>query len=71
MKINNAIMITVSCRDWDWPKTILVSMRDSYDGKRIKDLAEEAFERYKKTTSEQDLTLLSYCYYGDIEVLSD
>lgn len=68
MKINNAIMITVSSRNWSWPKDVLISM-GAPNGRMIKDIAKDALEKYKEISEEKDLVLLSYCYHGNVEVV--
>ena len=70
MILNRAIMITVTCIGWKHPKNILMNAEGGY-GQLIKDLAHSAFEKYKATQNNNDLILLDYCYYGDVEVLGD
>jgi hypothetical protein len=70
MNLNRAIMITVTCIGWKHPKTILMNAEGGY-GQLIKDIAHNAFEKYKATQNNNDLILLDYCYYGDVEVLED
>lgn len=68
MKVERAMMICVSCRDWDFPKTILVPTNGHY-GRRINEVAKEVFEKYKATQQNEDIVLLNYCYQGDVEIL--
>ena len=70
MSFNRAIMITVTCIGWKHPQTILMNATGSY-GQLIKDIAHNSFEKYKATQNNNDLILLDYCYYGDVEVLED
>lgn len=70
MNLNRAIMITVTCIGWKHPQNILMNATGSY-GQLIKDIAHNAFEKYKATQNNNDLILLDYCYYGDVEVLED
>lgn len=68
MNLNRAIMITVTCIGWKNPQNILMNATGSC-GQLIKDIAHNAFEKYKATQNNNDLILLDYCYYGDVEVL--
>ena len=70
MSFSRAIMITVTCIGWRHPQNILMNATGSY-GQLIKDIAHNAFENYKATQNNNDLILLDYCYYGDVEVLED
>lgn len=67
-KIKRAILIGVGCRDWDWPKSILVPTDGDY-GKRLDEIAKEAFEKYKATQQNEDIRLVHYNYLGDVEIL--
>ena len=44
-KVERAMMICVGCKGWNFPKSILVSTDGDY-GKRLDEVAEEAFEKY-------------------------
>ena len=70
MNLNRAIMITVTCIGWKHPQNILMNATGSY-GQLIKDIAHNAFEKYKANQNNNDLILLDYCYYGDVEVLEN
>jgi len=70
LKVERAMMICVSHKDWNWPKTILVPTDGGY-GKRINEIAKEVFEKYKATQQDNDIVLLSYSYYGDVEILTE
>ena len=65
--IKKAIMIVVSHKDWNWPKSILMAT-DAEEGRLISETAKEAFEKYKATQENKDITLLSYTYHGDVEI---
>lgn len=67
-KVERAMMIVVSHKDWNWPKSILMAT-DAEEGKLISETAKEAFEKYKATQENKDITLLSYTYHGDVEIL--
>ena len=66
-KVERAIMINVSHKDWNWPKSILIST-DGESGRSINEIAKEALEKYKSTQENKDISLLSYSYYGDVEI---
>lgn len=70
MKLNRAVMITVTCVGWKYPQNILMNAEGAR-GQLIKDIAHNAFEKYKATQNNNDLILLDYCYYGDVEVLKE
>lgn len=70
MNLNSAIMITVTCRGWKHPQNILMNITASH-GQLIKDIAHNAFEKYKANQNNKDLILLDYCYYGSVEVSED
>ena len=65
--IKKAMMIDVSHKDWNWPKSILMAT-DSKEGRLISEIAKEAFEKYKATQQNKDIVLLGYSYYGDVEI---
>ncbi len=69
MKIEKTMMISVGCRDWSSPKIIFVSTDGKY-GKRLEDVAKEAFEKYKATQQNKDIYLVNYSYHGDVEILT-
>lgn len=69
MEIKRAIMISVGCRTWKSPKLILVSTNGEH-GRLIKDVAKEAFEKYKSTQQNKDIYMFNYCYHGDVEILT-
>ena len=69
MEVKRAMMISVGCRDWKHPKIVFVSTSGEY-GRLIKDIAKEAFEKYKSTQKNEDIYMFDYSYYGDIEVLT-
>ena len=66
--VKNAIMIHVGHRDWSFPKSILMET-DSKHGDLIEDIAKKAFERYKGSQENKDVCLLSYSYFGNVELL--
>lgn len=68
MEVKNAMMISVGCRGWNSPKLILVSCEKEY-GRRLDELAKEAFEKYKATQENKDIYLFNYCYHGNVEIL--
>ena len=67
-KVERAMMIHVGHKDWNSPKSILVATGGEY-GRRLDEIAQEAFERYKATQEDKDIRLLSYSYQGDVEIL--
>ena len=69
MEVKRAMMICVGCIGWNFPKCILVSTDGNY-GKRLDEIAEEAFEKYKATRQNKDIYLVTYSYQGDIEILT-
>lgn len=68
-KVERVMMICVGCRGWNFPKSILVSTDEDY-GKRLDEVAEEAFEKYKATQQNKDIYLVTYNYLGDVEILN-
>lgn len=69
MEVKRAMMICVGCRGWNFPKSILVSTDGDY-GKRLDEVAEEAFEKYKAAQQNKDIYLVTYSYQGDVEILT-
>lgn len=69
MKVERVMLICVGCRDWNFPKSILVSTDGDY-GKRLDEVAEEAFGKYKATQQNKDIYLVTYNYLGDVEFLT-
>lgn len=69
MEIKRAMIISVGCRDWKSPKLILVPTSGEY-GRPLKEVAKEAFEKYKTTQQNKDIYMFDYCYYGDVEILT-
>lgn len=65
--IKQAMMLCVGNKNWFTPKHILVETGDKH-GKLLADIAYEAFEKYKKE-QEEDTYLVSYTYYGNVEVM--
>lgn len=65
--IKKAMMLCVSCRDWSFPKNILIET-DGNGSERLNDIVNRAFEKYKKTQNIDDLRLIDYTYYGDVEI---
>lgn len=68
-KVKRVMMISVGCRDWYSPKSILVSTGGEY-GRRLNEVAKEAFEKYKATQENKDIYMFDYCYLGDVEILT-
>lgn len=69
MEVKRAMMICVGCMGWNLPKSILVSTDGDY-GRRLDEIAEEAFEKYKATQQNKDIYLVTYSYQGDVEILT-
>lgn len=65
--VKKAMMLSVSCKDWSFPKHILIET-DGDGSERLVDIANRAFEKYKKTQNTDDLKLLYYTYYGKVEI---
>ena len=63
------MILCVSCKDWTFPKHILIET-DGNDNERLDNIANRAFEKYKKTQNMNDLKLLDYTYYENIEICS-
>lgn len=70
MEVKKAMMIMVGCRDWKSFKMILVPTSGE-DGRRLDEIAEEAFEKYKATQQNKDIHMFNYCYHGDVEILTE
>lgn len=69
MKVERAMMISVGCKGWNQPKLILVPTTGER-GRRLDEIAAEAFEKYKATHQNSDLYMFDYCYQGDVEILT-
>jgi len=67
--VNKAIILCVSCKGWSFPKHVLMET-DAINNEKIDDIANRAFEKYKNSKNNDDLYLLDYVYYGDIEIVS-
>ena len=69
MILKRAMIITISSKEWDMPKSILMEYKGNSD--RLDEMAKELFEDYKKTikTINCEVILLNYIYYGTIEVI--
>lgn len=65
--LKKAMMLCVSCRDWNFPKNILIET-DGNGDERLDDIANRAFEKCKKTQNTDNLQLLDYRYYGNVEI---
>lgn len=68
--IKKAMMICVSCKDWNFPRHILLES-ENFTGERIDELALRCFEMYKTKAGLPDLELIDYTYYGDVETLKE
>lgn len=69
-KVENAMMICVGCMGWGFPKSILVPTGKEC-GRRLDEIAKEAFEKYKATQQNKDIYLVTYSYQGDVEILTE
>lgn len=70
MIIKNAMMLCISCKDWSFPKHVLIKS-DGKDGERLDDIAKRAFESYRESHNDIDLDLIHYTYYGNVEIEND
>ncbi len=70
VSIKNSMMLCVGNRNWMMPKHVLVETNGRH-GEMLADIAYTAFEKYKKEQQEDDIYLVSYEYYGDVEVVED
>lgn len=61
MITKKSIMLVVSCKNWNWPKSILMEI-DSNDGEEIRNIARKAFKKYKASQNE-DIYLVDYSYH--------
>lgn len=69
MEVKRAMMITIDCMGWKFPKRILVSTSEEY-GRRLDEIAKEEFEKYKATQQNKDIYIFDYCYFDDVEILT-
>lgn len=69
MIIKNAMMICVGRKDWNFPKHILMET-DGNHGERLDDIAKRAFERYKKSQQDEEIYLVTYNNFGDVDVMN-
>jgi hypothetical protein len=67
--VKQAMMLCVGNKNWFMPKHILIETNSKHE-KILADIAYEAFDKYKKEQDE-DIYLVSYSYYGDVEVMGD
>ncbi len=68
MILKRAMIITISSKEWDMSKSILMEYKGNSD--RLDEMAKELFEDYKKNLN-CEVILLNYICYGTIEVLAD
>jgi len=68
MILKRAMIITISSKEWDMSKSILMEYKGNSD--RLDEMAKELFEDYKKNLN-CEVILLNYIYYGTIEVMAD
>ena len=66
--IKNSIMLVIGSDNWKFPKHILMESYGDYN-ESIKYTANKAFEEYKNMTKNNDLKLIDYSYYGNVDVL--
>ena len=71
IKVERAMILCVGCIGWSFPKIVLVSIDEYSWNKRLDEVAEEAFQKYKATQQNQDIYLVTYSYQGDIEILTE
>ncbi len=67
--IKNAMILCVSSKFWDFPKCILVETCGKQD-ERLDDIAKKSFKEYKLSQQNKDVILLTYNYYGDVEIMN-
>ena len=67
--VKNAMMICVGRKNWDFPKHILMET-DGKHGERLDDIAKRAFEKYKKSQQDEEIYLVTYNNFGDVEVMN-
>ena len=67
--VKNAMMICVGCRDWNFPKHILMET-DGKHGERLDDIARRTFEKYKKSQQDEEIYLVTYNNFGNVEVMN-
>ena len=64
-KMERAMIIVVSNKEWNMPKSILMDYKGNSD--RLDVMAKELFEKYK-VKKNVDAVLLDYTYYGKLIV---
>lgn len=62
-KMERAMIIVVSNKEWAMPKSILMDYKGNSD--RLDAMAKELFEEYKAKEN-VDVVLLDYTYYGKL-----
>jgi hypothetical protein len=62
-KMERAMIIVVSNKEWNMPKSILMDYKGNSD--RLDVIAKELFEKYKAKKN-VDAVLLDYTYYGKL-----
>ena len=68
--IKNAMMITVGHKDWSFPKHIILET-DGKRGEGLDIIAKRAFEKYKKSQQKENIYLVTYNNYGDVEIFDN
>ena len=69
MEIKQAMLLCIGCSNWNFPKSILIQTKGYSEGKRLDDIAKEAFYNYKAAQLE-DIYLVTYTYLGNVEVIT-
>lgn len=68
MEIKQGMLICVGCSSWTLPKSILIPT-EGHLGRRLDDIAKEAFYNYK-ATQQEDIYLVNYTYLGNVEIIT-
>lgn len=67
-EIKKAMILCIGCKSWNFPKHILVET-DGKEGEYLDDIAKRAFEKYKMSQQNEDINLVTYNYYGTVEMI--
>jgi hypothetical protein len=69
MEIKQGMLLCIGCSSWNLPKSILIQTNGYSAGKRLDDIAKEAFYNYKAAQLE-DIYLVDYTYLGNVEIIT-
>lgn len=66
--VHHAIMLCLVSKNWKMPKYVLTYGEGECDD-LLDCVAEKTFKEYKQTQDDNDIQLLNYTWYGEVEVV--